>query len=363
MDIILNNDSITLEFIDKHFFIYRYLITTNDMFVVNFMNKDINKMYELLKDNKDYCIKINANMVEIEYNKPIVLNFKLLKCGNVGDNSNLINENNELKEKIKNLEDINLQNEAKITEITCENEKLNDEINQLVISAKNTGNDIQKEKYIISDNVVHDSECVKILEINNDYMHSLKCHNVLSTCNFEMIYSKKMWKTILHMDKYDCQIDEKYKIIKTLLSKNIILISSNLKTISFLLEREKLNNIRYVIIKITDCEMNIIKLTDTLNKLFAKIHIKKIFIHQDTHRKTSLKIDVKELTNPANKKIFIHTTDDVYERIVSDNINIIANNKYLIDHDKKFNIYTSNNFDRDLLHNFMINDVINDVLN
>ena len=122
LQITLNDSFILLEYTDEIYNIYRTTVDNNDMFVVNFMNKDIVMLYDLLNNNDNYKIEKNTNNILLTYCKPIIIKYELKFINNNQNNNiitNLKNENIELKNKIK--------------EITNTNKELNKELNNIKI--------------------------------------------------------------------------------------------------------------------------------------------------------------------------------------------------------------------------------------
>ena len=162
LQITLNDSFILLEYTDEIYNIYRTTVDNNDMFVVNFMNKDIVMLYDLLNNNDNYKIEKNTNNILLTYCKPIIIKYELKFINNNQNNNiitNLKNENIELKNKIKeitnknkelnkelnnikikqntniitNLKNENIELKNKIKEITNTNKELNKELNNIKI--------------------------------------------------------------------------------------------------------------------------------------------------------------------------------------------------------------------------------------
>ena len=158
LQITLNDSFILLEYTDEQYNIYRTTVDNNDMFVVNFMNKDIVMLYDLLNNNDNYKIEKNTNNILLTYCKPIIIKYELKFINNNQNNNiiiNLKNENIELKNKIK--------------EITNTNKELNKELNNIKI--KQNTNIINGNisgflcDYVLLDNKII-SKNIKIIEIN-----------------------------------------------------------------------------------------------------------------------------------------------------------------------------------------------------
>lgn len=122
LQITLNDSFILLEYTDEQYNIYRTTVDNNDMFVVNFMNKDISMLYDLLNNNDNYKIEKNTNNILLTYCKPIIIKYELKFINN--------NQNNN---KITNLKNENIELKNKIKEITNTNDKINKELNNIKI--------------------------------------------------------------------------------------------------------------------------------------------------------------------------------------------------------------------------------------
>jgi len=115
MNIIYNENtkSISLEYTDSHFNLYRLVINNNDPFILNYMNNNVKDLYNLLKENKHY-IQVDTDSVILSYNKPVCLKYKLqmVNKSNNDEKLNLIlkklslfeNEIQDLKDRSTELE-------------------------------------------------------------------------------------------------------------------------------------------------------------------------------------------------------------------------------------------------------------------
>jgi len=72
----ISKNRLLIKAIDEFYNIYSYIVTKNDPFVVNFCNKDLNILANLLKD---YEIEENDGFVVVKITKPIYLSYKLEK--------------------------------------------------------------------------------------------------------------------------------------------------------------------------------------------------------------------------------------------------------------------------------------------
>lgn len=108
-----NIKNISLEYTDSHFNLYRLIINNNDPFVVNYMNNNIENLYNLLNEN-EYNIQVDIDNIILIYNKPLYLKYKLMMVNksNNDEKLNLIlkklslfeNEIQDLKDRSTELE-------------------------------------------------------------------------------------------------------------------------------------------------------------------------------------------------------------------------------------------------------------------
>lgn len=72
----LVSNEISFEVTDSHYNLYRFRVTQNDPFIMNYMSSDINSFYNFIKDMQA-IISYTENSAIVEYNKPISLKYKL----------------------------------------------------------------------------------------------------------------------------------------------------------------------------------------------------------------------------------------------------------------------------------------------
>lgn len=77
LKVIKNTDSITLEYIDIDLSIYRFVIKHNDVFIMNFMDNNINKMFDLLNNNQNYTLEKDVDNIILKYTNPVVIKYKM----------------------------------------------------------------------------------------------------------------------------------------------------------------------------------------------------------------------------------------------------------------------------------------------
>jgi transposase-like protein len=84
----VSENRLLIKAVDKFYNVYMHVVPNNDVFVVNFCNRNLNILEELLKN---YEVEENDGFVVVKIEKPIYLSYKLVKQEtNSGDISNMI---------------------------------------------------------------------------------------------------------------------------------------------------------------------------------------------------------------------------------------------------------------------------------
>ena len=128
-----NDESITLSYIDEGYNIYRYVIK-NDAFVINFLNGNTSKMYDMLNKNDDYTVSINVGSVDIEYFKPVCLKYRLLMVNESSNDEkiNMILKQLSLMNETNFLNKISLVDD-KLTKLSTRIDELEDQLGNGII--------------------------------------------------------------------------------------------------------------------------------------------------------------------------------------------------------------------------------------
>jgi hypothetical protein len=135
-----NDESITLSYIDEGYNIYRYVIK-NDAFVINFLNGNTSKMYDMLNKNDDYTVSINVGSVDIEYFKPVCLKYRLLMVNESSNDEkiNMILKQLSLMNETNFLNKISLVDD-KLTKLSTRIDELEDQLgNGIILPGYNGG--------------------------------------------------------------------------------------------------------------------------------------------------------------------------------------------------------------------------------
>jgi hypothetical protein len=152
-----NGESITLSYIDEGYNIYRYIIK-NDAFVINFLNGNTSKMYDMLNKNDDYTVSINVGSVDIEYFKPVCLRYRLLMVNETSNNEKI----NLMLRNMASLDD-------RITDLSIRTDDLEEQLENGVVLPGYNGGIIDVNEQVLMLNYYTDSM------FNNDANHQELC--------------------------------------------------------------------------------------------------------------------------------------------------------------------------------------------
>ena len=274
-----NKDSITLEYIDIDLSIYRFVIKQNDVFIMNFMENNIDKMFDLLNNNENYTLEKNVDNIIIKYTNPVVIKYKM----------ELISSKDKEQIQNKHLMDLIEQIDNKYKKIFQEQKEQIDNLTEQlshVINVPNVGIIDKKIKGL------------KIIDKHSRHLNKIN-YELCGRFNQELYFKKNVYKcTNLLPIKYATELKKLYIDCRLISSKQFMFINY-------------LENLQFLIIQNINCDL--IENLDFI-KNCKKLKILIINIPQNSNNMNKKFIDLN-IIDELNELKFVMINQQGYEQV------------------------------------------------